>query len=202
MTKFFKIIILLVLATCFTPLRMLSQTAPEAPKTTAAGKAEEDEFAKKKQETKITEVIPTDSISSSELLKRATNWMKAENEKYKISNAATTSNKAECVVSFPVKPKELNPQVDYTGKITMKVVVECKDSKYRYTISEIQHISKSGKTTAGSVDNVVPECGSMAMDDLCWKRLKGEAMRGAGLVVSDLKSGMSKIESDVKTDEW
>lgn len=201
MTKFFKIMILVVSTMCFTPSLMLSQTAPEAPKTTA-GKPEEDEFAKKKQETKITEVIPTDSIAPGELLKRATNWMKAEHEKYKVSAAATSANKAECIVSFPAKPKELNPQVDYTGKFTMKVVVECKDSKYRYTVSEIQHISKSGKTTGGSVDNVVPDCGSMAMDDLCWKRLKGEAMRDAGLVVTELKAGMSKIESDVKTDEW
>ncbi|MBL7930601.1 MAG: hypothetical protein JNL60_01795 [Bacteroidia bacterium] len=202
MTKYFKTIILLVLTVCCMPSAMLSQTSPEAPKTTGSGKAEEDEFAKKKPETKITEVIPTDSIAPGELQKRATNWMKEEHDKYKISGAATTSNKAECIVSFPVKPKELNPQVDYTGKVTMKVVVEFKDSKYRYTISEIQHISKSGKTTAGSVDNVVPDCGSMAMDDLCWKRLKGEAMRYAGLVVIDLKSAMSKIESDVKTDEW
>ncbi len=202
MTKYIKITILLGFMFMVMPSAMMSQTSPEAPKTTGASKPEEDEFAKKKPETKLTEVIPTDSIPASDLMKRATNWMKKESDKYKISSAATTGTKAECVVSFPTKPKELNPQVDYTGKITMKVVIECKDSKYRYTVSEIKHISKGGKTTGGSIDNQVAECGSMAMNDLCWKRLKGEALRDAALVVQDIKTGMNTIEPETKSDEW
>lgn len=202
MTKYIKITILLGFILVCMPAAMWSQATPEAPATTGATKPEEDEFAKKKPETKITEVIPTDSVPASELLKRATNWMKAEKDKYKISNAATSGSKAECTVSFPTKPKELNPQVDYTGKITMKVVIECKDSKYRYTISEIKHISKSGKTTGGSIDNTVAECGSMGMNDLCWKRLKGEALRDAGQVALDIKTGMNTIEPETKPEEW
>src|SRR4051812_43005759 len=93
-----------------------------------AAKPAEDEFAKKKAETKMTEVIPTDSAGAGELLKRAVNWIKLENYQYKKSSGTTTSSKAECTASFPVKPKELNPEVDYTGKIVMKVVIECKDS--------------------------------------------------------------------------
>jgi hypothetical protein len=175
----------------------LSQTNTAEP-----AKTEEDEFAKKKVETKVTEIIPTDSVASGELLKRAVNWIKVESPKYKKSSGTTTGSKAECSASFPVKPKELNPEVDYTGKITMKVVVECKDSKYRYTISEIQHISKSGKANGGNIDNMVPECGSMTMNDLVWKKLKGEALKGAALVATDLKAGMSKLSTDVPTDEW
>lgn len=202
MIKYFKNVVFLVLFLFAMPVMLSSQTASEAPKSGSASKGEEDEFAKKKVETKISEVIPTDSLAASELVKRAVNWIKAETDKYKISNATTSSNKAECTVSFPAIPKELNPQVDYTGKITMKVVIECKDSKYRYTITDIKHLSKSGKTTGGSVDNAVAECGSMAMNELCWRKLKGEALRDASVVVQDLKAGMSKIESDVKTDEW
>lgn len=44
-----------------------------------------DEFAKKKQETKFTEVVTTDSLPSAELLKRAVNWIKSENPAYVIS---------------------------------------------------------------------------------------------------------------------
>lgn len=174
-----------------------SQNSSEPPK-----QAEEDEFAKKKVETKLTEVIPTDSVPASELVLRAMNWFKLETDKYKKSNSTNTSSKAECIASFPVKPKELNPEVDYTGKITMKVLIECKDSRYRYTVSEIKHISKNGKTSGGSIDNKVPECGSMAMNDLVWKKLKGEALRGAAQVVADLKEGMAKLSTDVPTDEW
>jgi hypothetical protein len=172
---------------------MLSQTVTVAP---------DEEFTKKVVETKLSEVVPTDSLPASELLQRAVNWVKVENLKYKKTSGASAGSKAECMASFPVKPKELNPQTDYTGKILMKVVIECKDSKYKYTVSQIKHISKNGKSTGGSIDNVVPECGSMELDDIVWKKLKGEAIRGANMVVTDLKAAMTKSSSDTATDEW
>lgn len=180
----------------FTAVSSYSQGAP------AGGGKEEDEFAKKKAETKLTEVIPTDSAGPGELVKRAENWIKEDAQKYKKSGGTSTSSKAECIASFPTKPKELNPQIDYSGKITMKVTIECKDSKYRYTVSDIRHVSKTGKASGGSIDNQVPECGSMEMTDITWKKLKGEALRNAALVVTDLKAAMGKASTDVPTDEW
>jgi hypothetical protein len=163
---------------------------------------EEDEFAKKKVATKLTEVIPTDSVPASELLKRADHWAKQEAPTYKKTAAASSADKMECVASFPVKPKELNPQVDYTGKVTMKVLIECKNSKYRYTISEIKHVSKSGKSNGGLIDNRVPECGSMGMTDVVWKKLRGEALVGAAKVASDIKAAMSSAVPAAPVDEW
>jgi len=163
---------------------------------------EEDEFAKKKIETKLIEVIPTDSVGPSDLVKRASKWMKAEAATYKKSAVGTSASNAECLASFPIKPKDLNPQIDYTGKITMKVRIECKTGKYRYTISEIKHVSKSGEASGGSVDNKVPECGSMLMADITWRKLKGEALRCAALVASDLKNGMGVIVTEEKPEEW
>ncbi|MBA3683470.1 MAG: hypothetical protein H0W73_20235 [Bacteroidetes bacterium] len=161
-----------------------------------------EDVPKKKNETKITEVITTDSLSASELLQRAVNWVKKESTIYGKSSGVTTGSKAECTAIFPVKPKELNPEVDYTGKISMHIAIECKDNRFKYTISQIKHISTSGKTSAGSIDNKVPDCGSMIMGDLVWKKLKGEALRGAGKVVEDLKEGMKKDSKDVEKEEW
>jgi hypothetical protein len=196
MIKRLKASSLLVSVLFISNMLMAQTVTPESPKK------EEDEFAKKKVETKLTEVIPTDSVPASELVLRAINWIKEESDLYKKTSGANTSGKAECTVSFPVKPKELNPQFDYTGKISMKVVIECKTSKYKYTVSEIKHISKSGNTSGGSIDNKVPECGSMGLDDIVWKKLKGEALRGAAQVVIDLKAGMAKLSTDVPKDEW
>lgn len=154
------------------------------------------------KETKITEVVTTDSVPSSELLKRAVNWVKVETPRYTKTSGVTAGSKAECNISFPVKPKELNPVCDYTGKITMKVVVECKDSKYRYTVDQIKHISTGGKTSVGNIDNIIPECGSMVMPDLTVKKLKGEALKYANVVVNDIKESM-KVSSDaMKKEEW
>jgi hypothetical protein len=105
-------------------------------------------------------------------------------------------------VAFPVKPKELNPQCDYTGKIVMKVLIECKDNKYKYTVSGIKHLSTGGKTSAGSVDNIVPECGSMIMPDITWKKLKGEALARAGTIAGDLKEGMKILSTATEKEEW
>jgi hypothetical protein len=154
------------------------------------------------QETKITEVITTDSVPSSELLKRAVNWVKIETPKYSKASGVTTGSKAECNVSFPVKPKELNPVCDYTGKITMKVIVECKDSKYKYTVEHIKHVSAGGKTSIGNIDNIIPECGSMIMPDLTQKKLKGEALKYANLVVNDIKESMKVSSDSMKKEEW
>lgn len=199
MTKKFNSNVL-ILAFIFVSAMSFGQTTEPAKPAEPA--AQEDEFAKKKIETKLTEVIPTDSLPASELVKRAVAWIKVESIKYKKSGGTTTGNKVECTASFPVKPKELNPEVDYNGKITMKVVIECKDSKYRYIVSEIKHVSKSGNTNGGSIDNAVAECGSMAMNDIVWKKLKGEALKGAGQVILDLKAGMALIPTEVKADEW
>ncbi|MBA2612639.1 MAG: hypothetical protein H0U95_11745 [Bacteroidetes bacterium] len=182
-----------ILVLCFLVvfgLKGFSQTKPE------------DDAPKKKNETKITEVVTTDSLPASELLQRAVNWVKLENNIYGKTSGVTTGAKAECNATFPVKPKELNPEVDYTGKISMKITIECKDNKYKYTVSMIKHISTSGKTTAGSIDNKVPECGSMAMGDIVWKKLKGEAMKDAARVIEDLKEGMKVGSADSGKEEW
>jgi hypothetical protein len=181
----------------------LSAQEPAKQEQTEAGAKQEDEFTRKGPETKITEVVTTDSLPASELLKRAVNFIKVEHQHYKKSGGSTSGSKAEFLASFAVKPKELNPEVDYTGKITMKVVIECKAAKYRYTVSDIRHLSKSGRATAGSVDNIVPECGSMTMNALVWKKLKGEAMRDAQVVVNDLKAGMStNAPASANADDW
>lgn len=179
----------------------MNQSFAQTNTATPAAK-EVDEFAKKKEEIKLTGVIPTDSAAIAELMKRATAWAKLEAPTYKKSNATSTSSKLECIASFPVKPKELNPQVDYTGKVTMKVVIECKDNRYRYTVNEIKHVSKSGNASGGSVDLEVPECGSMGMTDIVWKKLRGEMLTGAAKVVDDIKIAMSLIPNEAPLDEW
>jgi hypothetical protein len=162
----------------------------------------EDDSPKLKKETKLTEVIVTDSASSAELLKRAVTWVKVESARYGKTNGVSAGTKAECMVTFPVKPKELNPKCDYEGKVTMRVIIECKDNKYRYTITNIKHISNNGRSSAGSVDNIVPDCGTLIMIELVWKKLKGEALGKAGSVANDIKEGMKIKSSEAGKDNW
>lgn len=196
MTKRFKY-------SLFFALALLASTAGAQTTTASPGVAgKEDELEKKVDEYKVTEVVPTDSLPATELLNRAVNWVKSESPKYKKSGGTTTASKAECTVMFPVRPKELNPETDYTGKITMKVVIECKDNRYKYTVSQLKHTSKNGRASGGAIENNVPECGTMSMPELTWKKVKGEAVRNAQLVVTDLKAGMFKPSTETATEEW
>jgi hypothetical protein len=151
----------------------------------------------------LQEVINVDSTPSSELLKRAVNWVKIESPRFVKNSGITSGTKAECVASFNIKPKELNPQPDYTGTITMHVSIECKDNRYKYTITKIKHTSKTGKASGGDINNIVPDCGSMIMPDLVWKKIKGEAIRHSNAVLSELKQGMSQSSALANSkEEW
>jgi hypothetical protein len=179
----------------------------------------------KKEEKKIQEVVniqadpvslppdadgnvPVDTsapkgMASSEILKRAVNFVKMESTKYTKGNGVTTGTKAECVVTFPYKPKELNPVADVQGTITMHVSIDAKEGKYRYTISKLNHNAKNAEYTGGDVYNEVPKCGSMKLPPDIWKRIRSEAFKQSGIIANDIKEAM-KISSatPTNTDEW
>jgi len=156
---------------------------------------------KSELDKQFQEVVSTDSVPAANLTKRAVNWVKVESPRFKKSMGVSTGSKAECLATFKIKAKELNPQPDYTGTITMHVTIECKDNKYRYSITKMKHIAANGRASGGDITNVVPECGSMTMPDIVWKKIKGEAFKDASMVISELKEAMTKNASDTK-DEW
>lgn len=179
----------------------------------------------KKEENKIQEVVtimadplpsvpnadgslpvdtnPPKGMAASEILKRAVNFVKMENKKYTKGNGVTTGTKAECIVTFPYKPKELNPAADVQGSITMHVSIDAKEGKYRYTVSKLSHNAKNADYTGGDVYAEVPKCGSMKLPPEMWKRIRSEAFKQSGLLATDLKEAM-KISSTtpVNSDEW
>jgi hypothetical protein len=184
--------------------------------------------APKKDEHKIQEVVSLDAtaaaptpnadgtmpvdtgipaakpLGSGEILKRAVNFVKIENSKYVKSSGVNSGSRAECVVTFKYKPKELNPQADVEGTITMHISIEAKEGKYRYTISKISHAAKNPEMSGGDVYNDVPKCGSMKLPPNLWSKIKGEAIKDAAAVTSDLKEAM-KVPSDAPQgdkDEW
>lgn len=163
----------------------------------------EEEIGIKKEEIILTGIVEMqDSVLIAELVKRADNWMKLPAKLYLKTDLKSSAKKSECFASFNVKPKGLNPEVDYTGKIKMKLSVDFKDNKYKYTINEITHTSKIHNTSGGSLDRKIPECGSVHMNLIVWNKLKGEAKSYAAQVVEDLKAGMLIDSANSKKDDW
>lgn len=142
-------------------------------------------------------------LAKTEVLKRAVKFIQTETLKYTKSSLVNAGNKAECLVTFKYKPKELNPQANVEGTISMHLSIEAKDGKYRYTISKINHTAKNEEYTGGDIYTDVPVCGSMKLASGLWKQMKSEAFKDAAILTADLKETM-KVSSDVKNDkdEW
>lgn len=136
-----------------------------------------------------------------EVLKRAQNWYTLKNDKIKKANGTNSGKSVSCNLTFPFKQKKLNPENDVDGTISMDLIIEAKEGKYRYTIKNIKHQAKKPGMSGGDIYAVVPECGSMKVSDRTWKTIKQEAFKNAQIVAEDLKAIMIK-EIDSKKDEW
>jgi hypothetical protein len=173
---------------------------PPSPVTDVKGKK------KKKAEEPVAEPVqdtlpPTMPAPAAEVLKRAQNWYSAKASKFVKANGANSGKTVSCNVSFVFKQKLLNPENEVDGKITMDVLIDAKEGKYRYTIKNIKHKANKQGMSGGDIYSAVPECGSMNVTDRTWKQIKSQALVNAQLVIEDLKTSMKE---EVKTDkeEW
>ncbi len=194
----------------FRLIREVIEVQVEKPKVTAPPPAPEPETkgkkGKKKQEEPVIEEPPQEETGTmpapvSELMKRADSWTKTKSKKFAKTNVTNSGSTISCVAVFIYKPKELNPICDVEGEISMDIIIECKEGKYRYTIKNIRHSSRNPNVNGGDVYNPIPECGTIPLNDLAWKQIKGDALRDAGILAQDLKARMS-LPGEEKKDEW
>ncbi len=138
---------------------------------------------------------------SSEVFKRAQNWYKAKAVKYTKANGTNAGSNVSCNVTFTYAQKILNPENEVNGEITMDVVIEAKEGKYRYSIKNIKHKATKEGMSGGDIYLTVPECGSMKITDLTWKHIKSAAYADIQILVDGIKSKM-KEDGDKKKDDW
>jgi len=139
---------------------------------------------------------------SGELAKRAQNWYKAKTTRYIKANGGSTGGNTTCTITFIYKQKVLNPDNEVDGKITMDVIIEAKEGKYRYTIKNIKHVADKAANSGGDIYNKIPDCGSMNLNDLTWKHIKSAAYADIQMVVDDLKAKMKEDGDAAKKDDW
>lgn len=165
----------------------------------------------KKGKKKPVEEIPVEEVPDTlgenmpaplgEVTKRAQNWYMQKHAKYTKAGGTNSGNNVTCNVTFTFKQKQLNPENAVDGKITMDVLIEAKEGKYRYTIKNIKHVGNKPGMSCGDVYAKVPEAGSMNVTDLTWKHIKSEAFADAKVVIDDIKAKMAAgVKSD--KDEW
>jgi hypothetical protein len=96
----------------------------------------------------------------------------------------------------------LNPENEADGKITMDVVIDVKEGKYRYTLKNIKHVGDKPAISGGSIYEKIPECGSMNISDLTWKHIKSASYGDIQNVIDDLKAIMKQDGNKPKKDDW
>ena len=160
---------------------------------------------KKKVEEPPQEVVdtlpPMMPAPANDILKRAQAWYISKATKYVKSNGSNSGKSVSCNASFIFKQKELNPENDVDGKITMDVIIDAKEGKFRYTIKNIKHVANKQGMSGGDIYAKVPECGSMSLGDRTWKHIKAEAFIGAQIIIDELKVKM-KEEVVSEKEEW
>jgi hypothetical protein len=162
---------------------------------------------KKKKQVEVPVETPLDTLPpmmpapAAEILKRAQHWYTLKAKKFVKANGGNTGKSVTCNVTFIYKQKILNPENEVDGKITMDVIIDAKEGKYRYTIKNIKHKANKQGMSGGDVYAIVPECGSMSVTDRTWKQIKTEAFNDAQLVIEDFKAIM-KEEVNENKDEW
>ncbi|MBA3665579.1 MAG: hypothetical protein H0W61_15435 [Bacteroidetes bacterium] len=174
---------------------------PPPPKEEVKGKKGKKHHEVPVEEPAADTLGPTMPAPSSELTKRAQSWYTQKAVKYTKANGANSGKNVTCNVTFPFKQKMLNPENAVDGKITMDVLIEAKEGKYRYTIKNIRHIASKPDMSGGDVYAKVPEAGSMSITDLTWKHIRSEAFADAKVVIDDIKAKMTnEVQND--KDEW
>jgi len=147
----------------------------------------------------VTEMMPA---TVAELSKRANYWYSTKNKKFEKSSGGGSGSQVVCSIKFLYKPKELNPANDVEGEITMRMTMDCKEGKYRYTVDKIEHKAKRGKSSGGDVFNEVPACGSMNLNSVIWKQIKSAGLTNAKIVADDLKAKMAKPVPTSGKGDW
>ena len=156
-------------------------------------------------ETPVEEVPdtlpPLMPAPQAELLKRAQNWYTLKTKKFIKSGGTNSGKSVSCSATFTFKQKVLNPENDVDGKISMDIIIEAKEGKYRYTVKNIKHIATKKGMSGGDIYLEVPEAGSMAITDRTWKHIRSESFAYAKILTDDLKAVM-KEESNTGKEEW
>jgi len=182
------------------------------PEPKAAAPVVEQVKGKKGKKKPVVEEPPPEEVidtlgttmpaTIAELNKRANYWYTTKNKKFEKSSGGGSGSQVVCNVKFNYKPKELNPVNDVEGEITMRVTVDCKEGKYRYTVDKIEHKAKRGVCSGGDVFNEVPACGSMNLNSVIWKQIKSAGLANAKVVAEDLKAKMAKPVPASGKSDW
>ncbi|MBL4754983.1 MAG: DUF4468 domain-containing protein [Flavobacteriales bacterium] len=83
------------------------------------------------------------------------------------------------------------------GVINYSLDIKVKEGTYKYTISNLRHTDKSGKTgSGGKLERSEPLCGLKEMKLEQWNGIKTQAKTGVEKIIEEFKKGMAYTSPD------
>lgn len=87
--------------------------------------------------------------------------------------------------------------------IDFTISVFVKDGRYKYTITDLWHISEQGDDfSGGALEDDKPDCIGLHMMKKGWKQVKEQSFEMVALVIADLKKTMSGSGQVDTEEEW
>ena len=138
-----------------------------------------------------SEVIQLNGVTKDELYKRAKNLGIAGNGTQKDDPAqGIYVYKGSISVTYPA------PQygMKHTGKVEFLVTIACKDGRYKYIITNFEHIREGA--SGGKLEGSVPQCGKTMLTLAGWGVIKKQTMEYMDKFTKALKANMAGASVD------
>jgi len=152
----------------------------------------------------ISKVVKVDSVSKNELYLRAKLWVATKYNSAK--NVIQLDDKENCILvikaQFPVTASAGLMSRMEEGNVNYTFTIECKDSRYKYTIDELTHSCSVGYGSGGKLTNLVPDCGYMSLPKKGWLDIKGQGEDYIKRIGSSLEKGMNSVGATMSKDNW
>lgn len=125
---------------------------------------------------------------------------------------ATTFNSANNVLQMDDKELgkligKANFGIDMTAyqtdsHVDFTISVFVKEGRYKYTITDLEHVSNQSGYSGGALEDDKPDCGGMRMVKKGWVQVKEQTSEKVPLIIADLKATMAGSGNSEPDDDW
>lgn len=167
----------LILALMLTPLSVFAQDLPR----NETGRIE------------YTEVVKVDSANAAILYSNAKIFIAKSFKSAKNVTDLSDENSKTVIIkgNMPVSVRSMGSFWDY-GVVWFQISIQCKDGRYKYSITDFVHEDKPGPRGAngGSLESEKPECGTLKLPKKYWEYIKTDADQTTKTLIADMKKAM------------
>lgn len=148
-------------------------------------------------------VVQVDSSSAEELYSKAKLWL--ANIFVKSQNVIDLDDpKSKIIVIKGRSPVVIKGNLgkEDGGYVAFKLSLLFKDGRYKYILTEINHVydvGKAGFGSGGNIENETPACGKFFLTMKNWNRIKGQTNDFAIGIIKSLQTDMTKAHA---TEGW